>query len=176
MGKSFLSASALQKIGSSGAKPAENKRGAFTLVELIAVIAILAVLLAAVTPKASELIRGARRSAAEAEAHITAQAVQRYLDRAREEGELNARTLHRLMGAQLDDPEGMLADYVSGGLPGARILSADVNLRTGQLEELQYENENTVVKLVIEEDGTVRTDAVTDKPPAESFGKGREGE
>ena len=171
MGKSFLSASALQKIGSSGAKPAENKRGAFTLVELIAVIAILAVLLAAVTPKASELIRGARRSAAEAEAHITAQAV-----RAREEGELNARTLHRLMGAQLDDPEGMLADYVSGGLPGARILSADVNLRTGQLEELQYENENTVVKLVIEEDGTVRTDAVTDKPPAESFGKGREGE
>lgn len=140
----------------------KNNSG-FTLVELIAVIAILAVLLAAAAPRAAGLIQGARHSAAVSDARITAGAVQRYLYDVKEEGRLNVRTLHQLMGSQLDDPEGPLAEYLSGGLSDARVLSADVNLRIGWLEELVYENEDTQVKLTFAEDGTAVVEEITDK-------------
>ena len=140
----------------------KNNSG-FTLVELIAVIAILAVLLAAAAPRAAGLIQGARHSAAVSDARITAGAVQRYLYDVKEEGRLNVRTLHQLMGSQLDDPEGPLAEYLSGGLSGARVLAAGVNLRAGWLEELVYENEDTQVKLTFAEDGTAVVEEITDK-------------
>ena len=43
------------------------------------------------------------------------------------------------------------------------VLSADVNLRTGWLEELVYENEDTQVKLTFAEDGTAVVEEITDK-------------
>ncbi len=147
----------------AGCAMMKNTNSAFTLVELIAVIGILALLLAAAVPKASELIRGSRRSAAVSDARITAQAVQLYLYDVKGEGNLTVRTLHALMGSQLDDPDGVLAEYLSGGLPDARVLSADVNLRTGELEELLYENDDTQVKLVFNEDGTAEVAQITDR-------------
>ena len=112
----------------------KNNSG-FTLVETAAVAAILGVLLALLLPQASQLLRGARRAAAVSDARATAQAVQMYLDDVREEGNLTMRTLHALMGSQLEDPEGPLAGYLSGGLSDARIVSVDVDLQTGVLEE-----------------------------------------
>ena len=85
------------------------------MVETAAVAAILGVLLALLLPQASQLLRGARRAAAVSDARATAQAVQMYLDDVREEGNLTMRTLHALMGSQLEDPEGPLAAICQEG-------------------------------------------------------------
>lgn len=142
----------------------KNNSG-FTLVETAAVAAILGVLLALLLPQASQLLRGARRAAAVSDARATAQAVQMYLDDVREEGNLTMRTLHALMGSQLEDPEGPLAGYLSGGLSDARIVSVDVDLQTGVLEEMLYENEDTQVKLVLEEGGLLTAQEIADREP-----------
>ncbi len=142
----------------------KNNSG-FTLVETAAVAAILGVLLALLLPQASQLLRGARRAAAVSDARATAQAVQMYLDDVREEGNLTMRTLHALMGSQLEDPEGPLAGYLSGGLSDARIVSVDVDLQTGVLEEMLYENEDTQVKLVLEEGGLLTAREIADREP-----------
>ena len=142
----------------------KNNSG-FTLVETAAVAAILGVLLALLLPQASQLLRGARRAAAVSDARATAQAVQMYLDDVREEGNLTMRTLHALMGSQLEDPEGPLAGYLSGGLSDARIVSVDVDLQTGVLEEMLYENEDTQVKLVLEEGGLLTAQEIVDREP-----------
>ena len=142
----------------------KNNSG-FTLVETAAVAAILGMLLALLLPQASQLLRGARRAAAVSDARATAQAVQMYLDDVREEGNLTMRTLHALMGSQLEDPEGPLASYLSGGLSDARIVSVDVDLQTGVLEEMLYENEDTQVKLVLEEGGLLTAREIADREP-----------
>lgn len=142
----------------------KNNSG-FTLVETAAVAAILGMLLALLLPQASQLLRGARRAAAVSDARATAQAVQMYLDDVREEGNLTMRTLHALMGSQLEDPEGPLAGYLSGGLSDARIVSVDVDLQTGVLEEMLYENEDTQVKLVLEEGGLLTAREIADREP-----------
>ena len=142
----------------------KNNSG-FTLVETAAVAAILGMLLALLLPQASQLLRGARRAAAVSDARATAQAVQMYLDDVREEGNLTMRTLHALMGSQLEDPEGPLAGYLSGGLSDARIVSVDVDLQTGVLEEMLYENEDTQVKLVLEEGGLLTDREIADREP-----------
>ena len=142
----------------------KNNSG-FTLVETAAVAAILGVLLALLLPQASQLLRGARRAAAVSDARATAQAVQMYLDDVREEGNLTMRTLHALMGSQLEDPEGPLAGYLSGGLSDARIVSVDVDLQSGVLEEMLYENEDTQVKLVLEEGGLLTAREIADREP-----------
>ena len=142
----------------------KNNSG-FTLVETAAVAAILGMLLALLLPQASQLLRGARRAAAVSDARATAQAVQMYLDDVREEGNLTMRTLHALMGSQLEDPEGPLAGYLSGGLSDARIVSVDVDLQTGVLEEMLYENEDTQVKLVLEEGGLLTAQEIADREP-----------
>ena len=142
----------------------KNNSG-FTLVETAAVAAILGMLLALLLPQASPLLRGARRAAAVSDARATAQAVQMYLDDVREEGNLTMRTLHALMGSQLEDPEGPLAGYLSGGLSDARIVSVDVDLQTGVLEEMLYENEDTQVKLVLEEGGLLTAREIADREP-----------
>ena len=142
----------------------KNNSG-FTLVETAAVAAILGMLLALLLPQASQLLRGARRAAAVSDARATAQAVQMYLDDVREEGNLTMRTLHALMGSQLEDPEGPLAGYLSCGLSDARIVSVDVDLQTGVLEEMLYENEDTQVKLVLEEGGLLTAREIADREP-----------
>ena len=78
---------------------------------------------------------------------------------------MTTRSLHALMGSQLEDPEGPLAGYLSGGLSDARIVSVDVDLQTGVLEEMLYENEDTQVKLVLEEGGLLTAREIADREP-----------
>lgn len=126
----------------------------YTLIELIAVLAILAVLTAVAIPCIKKYTEGAYRASAGTEAQIAADAVQRYLDDQMEKGELKAGKIHKLMDMELNDPNCVLKEYISGGQKEARIVSVDVNLKEGRLTGMVYENEHAKVRLTIRQDGT----------------------
>lgn len=149
---------------------AGDKTGGFTLVEMIAVIGILSILLAAVVPEISSYIDAARAAAARAEAQIAADAVQMFLDERLEEGRLTARDLHVLMGTELEDSDGILSAYLSGGQEEARIFSVNADLDTGRLKELVYETKYHKIKLLIAEDGTRTITELEKEAEAENGG------
>ena len=132
-----------------------KKKGncAFTLVELIAVVAILSILLCIAVPNMMNYINAAHEATAQTEARICVDAVQRYLNDEKEKGKLTGGMLLRLMGLDLSNSDGPLKDYISGGQKGARIVSVEADLATGRLQVLKYENRYCTVKLNIDEDG-----------------------
>ena len=126
-----------------------KKSGGFSLIELLAVLAILSILMAVAVPATAGYIKSARRAAAYTESQIAADAVQLYLYDEKEAGRLTVGKLHKLI-----DPENVLADYISGGQKNSRIVSVDADLKTGQLKKLIYENKFVKVSLTVDEDGT----------------------
>ena len=126
-----------------------KKSGGFSLIELLAVLAILSILMAVAVPATAGYIKSARRAAAYTESQIAADAVQLYLYDEKEAGRLTVGKLHNL-----SDPENVLADYISGGQKNSRIVSVDADLKTGQLKKLIYENKFVKVSLTVDEDGT----------------------
>ena len=129
-----------------------KKSGGFSLIELLAVLAILSILMAVAVPATAGYIKSARRAAAYTQ--IAADAVQLYLYDEKEAGRLTVGKLHKLMNLNLSDPENVLADYISGGQKNSRIVSVDADLKTGQLKKLIYENKFVKVSLTVDEDGT----------------------
>lgn len=132
-----------------------KKKGnsAFTLVELIVVIAILAILLCIAVPNMMNYIKAAHRATAATEAQISADAAQRYLNDLKEEGNLTVPQVSRLMGLNLGDPGGILDDYIGGGQKDARIVSVSVDMNTARLKTLVYENRYGKVRVDIDEEG-----------------------
>lgn len=135
----------MKKKGNSG----------FTLVELIAVSAILSILLCIAVPNMMNYINAAHGTTAQTEARICVDAVQRYLNDEKAKGELTGGKLRWLMGLDLSNSDGPLKDYISGGQKGARIVSVEADLTTGRLLVLEYENRFGTVKLNIDEDGNI---------------------
>ena len=82
-------------------------------------------------------------------------AVQRYLNDEREKGKLKGAQLRRLMNLDLSNSDGPLKDYLSGGQKEARIISMKVDLGTGRLLSLGYENRHSTVKLNIDYEGNI---------------------
>lgn len=132
-----------------------KKKGnaAFTLVELIVVIGILAILLCIAVPNMMNYIQAAHRATAHTEAQISADAVQRYLNDQMEKGKLTAGLIRRLMDLDLSDPDGVLSDYMAGGQKDARIVSVSVDMKNGRLKNLVYGNRYCKVRLSIDEEG-----------------------
>ena len=126
----------------------KKKNSAFTLVELIAVVAILSILLCIAVPNMMNYINAAHEAAAKTEAQICVDAVQRYLNDEREKGTLAAPKL-------LSNSDSPLKDYISGGQKEARIVSVKVDLSTGRLSCLEYGNRYGTVKLNIDEEGNI---------------------
>lgn len=89
-----------------------KKSGGFSLIELLAVLAILSILMAVAVPATAGYIKSARRAAAYTESQIAADAVQLYLYDEKEAGRLTVGKLHKLMNLNLSDPENVLADYI----------------------------------------------------------------
>lgn len=133
-------------------KQMKNRAG-FTLVELIAVMAILAILLMAAVPRMSNYIKAAHRTAAITEAQIAADAVQRYLDDEMAQGGIKGSKVWPLMGLDLSNPDGVLKDYISGGQKDARINKVNVDMSTGRLLGIVYETKYSKVTMTIDEDG-----------------------
>lgn len=82
-----------------------KKSGGFSLIELLAVLAILSILMAVAVPATAGYIKSARRAAAYTESQIAADAVQLYLYDEKEAGRLTVGKLHKLMNLNLSDPE-----------------------------------------------------------------------
>ena len=74
-----------------------KKSGGFSLIELLAVLAILSILMAVAVPATAGYIKSARRAAAYTESQIAADAVQLYLYDEKEAGRLTVGKLHKLM-------------------------------------------------------------------------------
>jgi prepilin-type N-terminal cleavage/methylation domain-containing protein len=128
--------------------------GGFTLIELIAVIAILSALLAVAVPNLSTCVKGAEKTACLTEARETADAIQRYIDDKKADGTLKARELRKVMSTPLNSPDHILRGYLQGGQRDARIVSLEVDVKNGILKEMVYENEDIYVKVYLQEDGT----------------------
>lgn len=130
-----------------------SRKAAFTLVELIVVIAILAILLCIAVPNMMNYMRAAHRAAAKTDAQISADAVQRYLDDQKDKGTLSVAQVRKLMDLDLSDSQGPLSDYIAGGQKEARIVSVSVDMESGRLRGLEYKNRYCKVLLSIDEEG-----------------------
>ena len=75
-----------------------KKSGGFSLIELLAVLAILSILMAVAVPATAGYIKSARRAAAYTESQIAADAVQLYLYDEKEAGRLTVGKLHKCSG------------------------------------------------------------------------------
>lgn len=137
------------------AETKREKEAGFTLIELIAVLAILAILMAVAVPSTLGYIKSARRAAAYTDAQITADAVQQYLDEQMEEtGRLTPGKVHKLMNLELGGSDNVLSEYMTAGQKGAVLVSVDVEMKTGQLKRIVYQDKWIKVRLTIDPDGT----------------------
>lgn len=125
----------------------------FTLVELIVVTSILVILLAFAVPHMIKYFKASHRTAGRTEAHLLADAVQRYVDDKMEKGELTGRDLLRLMNQDLSNPGGELEEYLKGGQDEAKIASLNVNMNEGRLLSLTYESKYYKVKVIVDRNG-----------------------
>lgn len=130
-------------------------RSGFTLVELIAVMAILAILLLIAVPQMMGYIEAAHKATARTEIQIVADASQRYLDDLweKENGKVPVGKVLKLMNLDLSEPDGVLVDYLSGGLRDARIIMVAVDMDSGRLVEIEYQTKYTKVTMTIDAEG-----------------------
>ena len=105
--------------------------------ELVAVIAIIAILVTSSLPHMNWLTKAARRVASENEAVEVANAVRRYVHD----------------NLELEKPDNVLRDYISGGMEGARIESFFIDLKTGILGQLTYVNQFDRVRISYDNEG-----------------------
>ena len=123
-----------------------------SLIELLVAVTILAFVMAFLVPNAMRYIHRANVVVIQSEAQTVADAVELYLEDLKENGNLRAGSIHRLMNLSPGDANSVLKNYVSGGKNGARIVSVDVNLKTGELRSLLYGNELVKIKITIDKD------------------------
>ena len=115
--------------------------------ELVAVLAILAILVMLSVPHVNRYVNAARRAASETEALAVADAVNRYLRDKEAEGKLNYRTAKPLINLELDKPDNVLRDYIGGGMDGARIESLYVDFNRCFLKQITYVNQFDRVRI-----------------------------
>ena len=125
----------------------------FTLVELVVVVAILAILMAMAVPQMIGYTKASHRMAGRTEAYLCVDAVQRYLDDEKEKGTLSAGKIVKLVNQELSNPDTVLSDYLYGGQQGAKLTAMYVDLTSGLLKSLTYESKYYTVKITIDKDG-----------------------
>ncbi len=131
----------------------KNKRSGYTLVELVSVMAILAILIMMIMPNAAKLTQAAERTATETEAVEVANAVRRYIRDKMDEGKFDRYVVWKLINLELDNPDNVLRDYISGGMEGGRIEAIYVELDTGVLGNLTYVNQFDRVRISYDNEG-----------------------
>ena len=129
------------------------RRGGFTMIELVSVIAILSILMAVAVPQMISYTWAAQRVSATTEAQVVADAVQRYFYDKKEEGSLGPKTVWKLMNLDINGADNLIKDYIAGGHQEARIVSVSTDITSGQLKRLVYETKYCRVSITIDEDG-----------------------
>lgn len=137
-----------------GRKMERKKRSAgFTLVELVVVAGIISILLAFAVPQMMRYVKLSQRAAGRTEAHLLADAVQRYLDDKKEAGDLTMKSIMELLN-QIDGfSSGVLGSYIRGGQADARIAALSVDMNEGRLQSVTYESKYYKVRVDIDKDG-----------------------
>lgn len=137
--------------------------GGFTMIELVAVTAILAILLSIAVPQMISYTRAAKRAAALTEAQVVADAVQRYLYDEKDKGTLGVKTIWKLMNTDWNKRDNVIKDYITGGQINARIVSISADTSTGRLKSLEYKTKNFIITIAIDEDGNrILTEKIVD--------------
>lgn len=121
--------------------------------ELVAVLAILAILVMLSVPHVNRYVEAARRVASETEALAVADAVNRYLLDKEAEGKLNYKTARPLINLELDKPDNVLRDYIGGGMEGARIEQIYIDFESCFLRQITYVNQFDRVRISYDSGG-----------------------
>lgn len=133
------------------------------MIELVAVMVILAILLAVAVPQMIAYTRAANRASAVTEAQVVADAVQRFLYDEKDAGMLSAKTVLKLMNLDINGPDNLIEEYIAGGQKNARIVSVDADIPSGHLTNLVYETKYFRISIAIDEDGNrTLTDEIID--------------
>lgn len=133
------------------------------MIELVAVIAILAILMAAAVPQMINYTRAAQRASAITEAQVVADAVQRYFYDEKEKGTLGPKTVWKLMNLDMNGPDNLIEDYITGGQKDARIVSVSADIPNARLKSLVYQTKSFKISIQIDEDGNkTLTDEIID--------------
>lgn len=130
-----------------------SKRDGYTLVELVAVLAIMAILVMMIAPHVTMYTQAAERVASETEAVEVANAVRRYIQDKMDAGELTSKSVRDLINLELDRPGNVLQDYIGGGMEGARIESFYIDLKSGVIGYLTYVNQFDRVRISYDNEG-----------------------
>lgn len=133
------------------------------MIELVAVMVILAILLAVAVPQMIAYTRAANRASAVTEAQVVADAVQRFLYDEKDAGMLSARTVLKLMNLDINGPDNLIEEYITGGQKNARIVSVNADIPSGDLTNLVYETKYFRISIAIDKDGNrTLTDEIID--------------
>ena len=123
--------------------------------ELVAVIAIIAILVTSSLPHMNWLTKAARRVASENEAVEVANAVRRYVHDKMDTGELSpasTKPMRDLINLELEKPDNVLRDYIGGGMEGARIEALFIDAE-GILGYITYVNQFDRVRISYDNEG-----------------------
>lgn len=120
--------------------------------ELVAVIAIIAILVTSSLPHMDWLTKAARRVASEHETVEVANAARRYLQDKMDAGELPGKAAFHLINLELDKPDNVLRDYIGGGMEGARIEALFIDAE-GILGYITYVNQFDRVRISYDNEG-----------------------
>lgn len=82
-----------------------------------------------------------------------ANAVRRYIRDKMDEGKFDRYVVWKLINLELDNPDNVLRDYISGGMEGGRIEALYVDLNTGVLGNLTYVNQFDRVRISYDNEG-----------------------
>lgn len=135
----------------------ETSTAGFTLVELLAVLVILAILAAAFVPSMVGFIEKAKQSAYLSEAQTACRAVQQYLIEEKEKDTFDDFKMYEdLMQYDIGDKNNALTELMKGSYTnGARITSVSLDRKTNSFLGLDYTVDNHLVTIIFGEKAEV---------------------
>lgn len=130
----------------------------FTLVELLAVLTIIAILAAAFVPVMSGFIEDAEKKAYVSEAYLVRTAVQSYIIEQNAKGTLSDMELFmNIVMPELDSPENALGEILKGSYTaGAKIKGTGYNSKTCKVVGFIYQVDKYEIEIKYDSDVEVR--------------------
>lgn len=142
-----------------GRIPCERREeGGFTLIETLAVLAIVAILASVLVPTMSGFIEDARKKAYVSEAYLVRTVVQSYIIEQNANGTLNAYNLAvQICGMELGSPDNALSGILEGSYTeGAVIRGVAYNRKTCKVENIIYQVDRYEIEIKYDSDVEIR--------------------
>lgn len=98
----------------TGTKTSSRKRAGFTLLELLAVVAIISILVMISVPVYHNVQEDAEKKVLEYNTRVLADVLSRYLEEERENGIVNRAVVREIMATAVGDPDNPLSGRIDG--------------------------------------------------------------